>query len=328
MHNLTFPILRLLADAKFRSGAAIARHFQVSRTTVWNALQEAEALGVEVYSVRGKGYRLPEPLSLLDKDEILATLGEKRHIFELQVHDQLASTNSFLMQASSQGAPHATCVAAELQTAGRGRRGRVWQAGLGASLTFSLLWRFQCGASALSGLSLAVGLALVRALHEYGLPGAQLKWPNDLLVLHENKYHKLAGILIELQGDMEGPSTAIIGIGINLHLPNNLIHTIDQPATDMHTLLNATINPNQLLGLLLKHLAEILTEFEHKGFESLRTEWVQYHAYHNQPVRLIAPDGSETIVKVSGIATDGTLLVETPTGLQRVLSGEISLRGV
>lgn len=328
MHNLTFPVLRLLADARFRSGPAIARHFSVSRTSVWNALQEAEALGVEVFSVRGKGYRLAEPLRLLDKESLLAALGESRSIFDVQLYDQLASTNSHLMQASRHGAAHATCVAAELQTAGRGRRGRAWQAGLGASLTFSLLWRFQCGASALSGLSLAVGLALVRALHEYGLPGAKLKWPNDVLVEQEHRHHKLAGILIELQGDMEGPSAAVIGIGVNLHLPEALRNAIDQAVTDMQSVLNKAINPNELLGLLLKHLAQILTEFERNGFENLREEWTRHHAYQNQQVRLIAPDGSEKIVKVSGIAADGALLVESAGGLQRVLSGEISLRGM
>ena len=326
MNNLTFPILRLLADGRFQSGEAIAKHFGVTRATVWNALQDAEAIGVRLFSVRGRGYRLPEPISLLEHDSVLAAIGEQRAWFNLELHDQLESTNSYLMKQAAAGAAHATCVAAELQTRGRGRRGRAWQAGLGASLTFSLLWRFQSGASALSGLSLAVGVALIRALHGLGVTAAMLKWPNDVLVYHQNHYQKLAGILIELQGDMEGPSAAVIGIGINLHLPEHLRRNIDQAAIDLQTVMKQRLNPSELLGAVLKDLANVLSEFERNGFENLREEWMQRHAYQNQAVRMLLPDGRETVGVVSGIAPDGVLLVNTATGPQRFSAGEISLR--
>ncbi|HYG13764.1 MAG TPA: biotin--[acetyl-CoA-carboxylase] ligase, partial [Methylophilaceae bacterium] len=233
MNNLTFPILRLLADGRFQSGEEIARHFGVTRATVWNALKDAESLGVRLFSVRGRGYRLPEPIQLLEHDSVLAAIGEQGSWFNLELHDHLESTNSYLMKQASNGCGHATCVAASLQTKGRGRRGRAWQSGLGASLTFSLLWRFQAGAAALSGLSLAVGVALIRALHAAGVKDARLKWPNDVLV----NQHKLAGILIELQGDMEGPSAAVIGIGLNLRLPEHVKRHIDQAATDLQSLM-------------------------------------------------------------------------------------------
>lgn len=323
MNNLTFPILRLLADGRFHSGEAIAQHFNVSRTTVWSSLQAAEALGVEIFSVRGRGYKLPEAITLLDREAVLTAIGEERAWFNLELHDQLESTNSYLMKQASAGAAHATCVAASLQTRGKGRRGRAWQAGLGSSLTFSLLWRFQVGASALSGLSLAVGIAIIRVLHTIGVGAAKLKWPNDVLVNQE----KLAGILIELQGDMEGPSAAVIGIGINLHLPENLKQHIDQPAIDLEAAAPQPINPSQFLGLLLKNLANVLREFETYGFESLRKEWIQHHAYQGQTVRLSLPDGREMQGVVNGIATDGVLLVDTAAGTQRFSAGEISLRG-
>jgi BirA family biotin operon repressor/biotin-[acetyl-CoA-carboxylase] ligase len=322
MNTLSFPILRLLTDGKFHSGEDIATHFKTSRATVWNAIQDAEALGVEVFSVRGRGYKLPQPITLLDETSILNAIGEQRSWFKLEVHDHLESTNSYLMKKASAGEAHATCVAANLQTKGRGRRGRQWQAGLGASLTFSLLWRFQCGASALSGLSLAVGVALIRTLHEFGIKQAQLKWPNDVLIGGE----KLAGILIELQGDMEGPSAAVIGVGINLNLPSKIKQQIDQPATDLNRVA-AEINPNALLGLLLKHLAEVLNDFEQAGFAQVRGEWLKYHAYHEKPVRMLHPDGRETIGTAIDVAEDGILLVKTSLGEQRFSSGEISLRG-
>ncbi|MDZ4140774.1 MAG: biotin--[acetyl-CoA-carboxylase] ligase [Methylotenera sp.] len=329
MNNLTFPILRLLADGKFHSGEDIARQLKVSRATVWNALQHADKLGIEVFSVRGRGYKLPQAVTLLDEQVILNMLGEQRAWLKLEIHDHLESTNTYLMKKLSDGQTHANCVAANLQTNGRGRRGRTWQAGLGASLTFSLLWRFPCGASALSGLSLAVGVALVRALHSFGITQAQLKWPNDVLVVDKNqRREKLAGILIELQGDMEGPSTAIIGVGVNLNLSTKIKQQIDQPAIDLASVATHTINPNELLGVLLKNLLEVLENFEQNGFTNMYDEWVTHHAYHLQQVRMLMPDGREILGIVQGIAADGNLLVETSNGLQRFASGEISLRDV
>ena len=323
MNNLTFPILRLLADGRFHSGEDIAKHFSVTRATVWNALQQAEAAGVQLFSVRGKGYRLPQPVGFLERDSVLAAIGEQRAWFTLELHDQMESTNTYLMQQALTGASHATCVVAELQTRGRGRRGRTWQAGLGDSLTFSLLWRFEGGATALSGLSLAVGVGLIRALHAIGLRGALLKWPNDVL----HGYHKLAGILIELQGDMEGPSTAVIGVGINLRLPEHLRKHIDQAATGLQAVLGRPVDASDLLGSTLRHLADVLSEFERDGFEALREEWTSHHAYQGQSVHLLLPDGREIQGLVSGVAADGALLVDTINGTQRFSVGEISLRG-
>ena len=337
INALTFPILRLLADGRFHSGEAIAEHFNVTRTTVWSAIQEAQSLGVEVFSVRGRGYKLPEAISMLNQEEILNAIGQERAWFKLELHDALESTNTYLMKKANpsqvqllggQLAAHATCVVAELQTAGKGRRGRAWQAGLGASLTFSVLWRFQVGASALSGLSLAVGVALIRALHTLGVLSAKLKWPNDVLIETSAGKQKLAGILIELQGDMDGPSAAVIGVGINLRLPENVARNIDQPFTDIYSVKPDAANSNILLGTVLKHMADVLSVFEQNGFDALREEWMQYHAYHQQAVRMLMPDGREVLGDVVGIASDGILLVNTPQGEQRFSAGEISLRGL
>jgi BirA family biotin operon repressor/biotin-[acetyl-CoA-carboxylase] ligase len=322
MNELTFPILRLLTDGKFHSGETIAQQLKVSRATVWNALQDAEKLGIEIFSVRGRGYKLPHPVTLLDEQAILSAMGTQSALLKLEIHDHLESTNTHLMKKLSVGQTHASCVAANLQTNGRGRRGRTWQAGLGASLTFSILWRFQCGAAGLSGLSLVVGIALIRALHHFGVMQAQLKWPNDVLIGHE----KLAGILIELQGDMEGPSVAVIGVGINLNLPAIIKQQIDQPATDLASVTQTPINPNALLGELLKHLTDVLSTFEQRGFANDREEWTSYHAYHQQAVKMLHPNGNETLGTVIKVAEDGNLLVKTELGEQRFSSGEISLR--
>lgn len=321
MNNYTFPILKQLADGQFHSGEALAQRFKVTRATIWNAIQHAESLGVEIFSVRGRGYKLPQAIELLNKNEVLNAIGEQRAWFNLQILDEVTSTNTYLMQ--QKGIAHATCVAAHIQTQGKGRRGRIWISQLGASLTFSLLWRFQCGAAALSGLSLAVGVALIRALNALGMNDAQLKWPNDVLV----NGNKLAGILIELQGDLEGPSAAVIGVGVNLNLPKNVLDSIDQPAIDLANVSAKSINQSELLGVILKHLADVLSGFETHGFIGLRDEWLRYHAYENKPVRMLLPNGTAINGTVKSVADDGILLVETALGLQRFSAGEISLRG-
>ena len=320
MSNLTFPILHLLADGQFHSGEALAQQFKVTRATVWNAIKHAETLGITIFSVRGRGYKLPQAIEFLDKNAVLSAIGEQQEWFNVIILDEVASTNTYLMQQKN--VAHATCVAAHIQSKGKGRRGRTWVSQLGASLTFSLVWRFQCGAAALSGLSLAVGVALMRTLLSFDINQAQLKWPNDILINGK----KLAGILIELQGDLDGPSTAVIGVGINLNLPKALIEAIDQPTTDLNSVSNNLINQNILLGTLLKNLAEVLSQFEQFGFVGLRDEWVSYHAYHQQPVRMLLPNGTEVLGVVKNVADDGILLVDTALGLQRFSAGEISLR--
>ncbi len=331
MNKLTFPILRMLADGQFHSGQVLAQHYKVSRASIWNAILHAKSLGVNVFCVRGRGYKLPQAIDFIDKNNVLSAVGKQFENFDLVILDEIPSTNTYLMQQKN--VAHATCVAAHIQTNGRGRRGRAWVSQLGASLTFSLLWRFQCGAAALSGLSLAVGVAIIRALHEMGIECAQLKWPNDVLVLDNMKVaKKLAGILIELQGDLHGPSVAVIGIGVNLSCPKEMLENIDQPATDLaHILATANkplINQSALLGVLLKHLAEVLSSFEANGFVELRDEWTSYHAYHHKSVKMLLPNGDEIAGVVNGVADDGVLLIETMQGLQRFNAGEISMRGL
>ena len=311
------------SDADFHSGEAMAQCLGVSRASIWNAMRSLDDAGLVLHKVRGRGYRLPDPPQWLDRESILAALGSKAALFDLEVLDTVESTNRTLMHRAALDAPHASCVVADLQTQGRGRRGRTWHGALGGSLTFSLLWRFQQGAGFLSGLSLAVGVALMRALKAYGVEDAGLKWPNDVL----HNYRKLAGVLIELQGDMHGPTAAVIGIGLNVKLPAAVRDRIDQAAVDLFSIGGASLlGRNQLLAHILVHMADVLQEFESEGFSGLREEWVGYHAYHGRNVRMMLPGGTYEEGCVSGVAEDGSLLLATPAGTKRFASGEIGLR--
>ena len=260
MRPLAFSLLRELSHEHFTSGARLAEKYGVSRSAISDALRDANESGIEIFSLTRKGYRLAEPIELLDVERIRAALGSTAKRVDVLVLADIESTNAELMRRAVAGAPGGLCLAAEVQTAGRGRRGRVWHSAFGASLTFSLLWRFEKGAAHLGGLSLVVGLAMLRALEKLGLrreDAVELKWPNDIVA----NGAKLAGVLIETQGDMLGPSTVVIGIGINVNLNEALKMNIDQPATDVCALSNEPPSRNRLFAALLQELVECSMDF-------------------------------------------------------------------
>ncbi len=319
MKPLTFSILRLLSDGEFHSGVTIARRLGISRAGVSNALRGLDEVGLTVHKVHGRGYRLLEPVQWLKRDSILKYLGGEANNFNLEVLDTAESTSSLLLRKaameSNAGSARVHVVAAELQTGGRGRRGRQWHSGLGDGLAFSLLWRFQQGTSFLSGLSLAVGVAIIRALSSAGIKGVVLKWPNDVMF----NFCKLAGILIELQGDMFGPTAAVIGVGMNLKLAGNIQARIDQGATDVFSVTGTMPDRNKLLAALLIDL---------RGFAPFKEEWTDHHICENKPVMLYLPDGSSQAGTVQGVTDDGSLLLRTVAGTHGYSSGEITLRRI
>lgn len=317
----TLEVLRHLEDGEFHSGEAIGRSLGITRGSVSNALACSDELGLEVHKVHGRGYRLASPVQWLSREAILHDLGSAAHAFSLEVVDETGSTNTDLMQAAAQGARSGAVRVAELQTRGRGRRGRDWHSGLGGGLTFSLLWRFEQGAGFLSGLSLAVGVALARVLRRHGADDVMLKWPNDLLWRHL----KLAGILIELAGDVMGPTSAVIGIGMNLRLPEAVKARIDQPVVDLARI-GVDVPRNRLFAEILAELDAVLRQFSAEGFAPFRDEWNAAHAYQDKMVRLKMPDRIEFEGRVEGAAEDGALVIATRTGERKFYGGELSLR--
>lgn len=328
MNNRTWQLLRLLADGGFHSGEAMGRELGVSRATVFSALAEVADYGLTLQRIRGRGYRLEAPWQCLDAVEINRCLGDCAARFQLEVIQQAASSNSELLQRAVRGAPSGSVLAVELQTAGRGRIGRVWHSGLGNALTFSLLWRFECGLNGLSGLSLAVGVAILRALRRFEAAGVGLKWPNDILAEHGNSMvrGKLGGVLIEAQGDMYGPSAVVIGIGLNCSLPTVLERAITQPAVSLKQLCVKPPTRDQLLAAVLQELAAVLDEFARDGFAALRGEWERYHAQQDLPIQLQMPDGSLVKGIARGVGDNGELRLETAQGMRQFNSGEVGVR--
>ena len=329
MKPLTFSILRLLSDGKFHSGVNLARHLDVSRTSVSTALRGLEETGIVVHRIHGRGYRMPDPVQWLDKDKILKYLVTEEENLHLEVLDTTKSTNTLLLQKATMEeywnrnkAATISVVATELQTNGRGRRGQPWYSGLGDSITFSLLWNFQKGAGLLSGLSLVIGIAIIRSLKLSGIENVALKWPNDVMSHHQ----KIAGTLIELRGDSLGPTQAVIGIGINLKLSDKIKSNIDQEITDLFSISGKNPDRNKLMANLLTELLIVLKEFAQHGFKPFRNEWTQYHELENKPVSLYLPDGSIQEGVAQSVTDNGSLILKTLAGVRYFNGGNIKLR--
>lgn len=278
-------------------------------------------MGIIVHKIRGRGYQLPISPDWLDTAVIQRLLDAHAIDFSIELVDHIDSTNAALLRAPGDAA-HRHCLAAEVQYAGRGRRGRIWQSTLGGSLTCSIRWRFNQGIATLAGLSLAVAVALLRTLRKFKIDDIQLKWPND--VLWQNR--KLAGILIEVQGEANGPSVAIIGIGINLQLPPEVRASIDQAVTDLTEIVGHRVARNDLLATLLYNLNQVMADFEQHGLTTLRHEWHAAHAFTGQPVRVLMANGSEITGEATGLADNGALLLRTADDKQIAIhSGEVHL---
>lgn len=326
---IPFNLLRLLADGRFHSGEVLAAELGCTRGAVWYRMRGVEALGLRLFKVRGKGYRLAEPIDLIDGDALTAQLAQRAPALSLELVDECPSTNSMLMQRVG-AVPSGRVLACEHQSAGRGRRGNRWTSGVGASLTFSLAWRFNAGTAALSGLSLAVAVAVAEALESCGVGGVSVKWPNDLL--HGGR--KFGGILIEVSGDPQGASAAVIGIGLNVRLPAELAGGIERPVTDIATIFAANGSQDvplptrtMLLVALLERLAAALPRYEREGFAAFRDGWLARHAHGGRQVSIVQGERTLTEGEAVGVAEDGALLVRSVRGVERIHSGEVSLRG-
>ena len=330
-------LLKLLADGAFHSGTVLGERLGVSRAAVNKAIQSLAKSGADIHRVSGRGYRLGESFVPLAEAPIRALLAERQLSADdvqgrtsaagaggagaaIEIFDEVDSTNQQLLRAADLRSGR-VCLA-EAQYAGRGRRGRSWVATPCHNILLSMSWRFEAGPAGLAGLSLAAGIAVLRALEEFGVHDAALKWPNDIL----RDGRKLAGLLIDLRGEASGPSLVVLGLGLNVHLAPGDAARIDQPWTALRECLPAPIDRNRLAALLVIQLGEMFRVFEHDGFAAFRAEWERRHLYAGQAVRLHS--GQEDVTgMVEGIDVHGGLRVRTADGELRTFhSGDVSLR--
>ena len=326
MSNTLKQLLALLADGEFHSGTTLAHLLAVSRSAVWKQLQCLEAWGIEIVAVTGKGYKLQRPMQLLDQAQIESALlpAVAALVQRLEVHDELASTNSYLLDVAQQQPASAWVCLAEYQTAGKGRRGRTWVSPFGHNIYLSLLWRFQDGPAAIAGLSLAIGVAVIRALRQAGITEVGLKWPNDIYW----RGRKLAGILIEVSGESSGPCHAVIGLGLNLYLPPVQAEAIEQAWVDLQQIVGEQIalQRNRWVALLLNEIVPVVADYQTRKLSDYVNEWRNYDCMSGQAVNIFM--GEQVFAGiVRGVDDQGLLLLEDDAGnLRTFASGEVSFR--
>ncbi len=329
MHSTRNKLLHLLAQSEFISGTELGAQLGISRSAIGKHIDAFKQLGLDVFSVRGKGYKLSEPLSLLSHDTISdyvqAQLSHEKYRqipqpLYLDVLNVVDSTNTYIKQNIAQLSQGASCIA-EAQSAGRGRHGKQWISPFASSIYLSMYWRFSGGYQTLSGLSLVVGLAVNRTLNHFGITDGQLKWPNDIYI----NMQKIAGILIEVEGSVGDEVHCVIGLGLNVNLPDD-ITGIEQPFTDLQSHSQQTmINRNHLTAQLILDIQHALIIFEKSGLSSFISEWESLNVFADKDITLII--GQQSVQGVCmGIDPQGALRVMVDGEIKTYHGGEISVR--
>ena len=326
--NIQQQILRLLGDGKLHSGQWLAERVGVSRTAVWKHIGQLRALGLEFEAVPGAGYVWSTPIELLWVDRIMSQLSAEMR-GNLEALDLLwtaVSTNDELLAKDPPPPGRSRVCLAECQTGGRGRRGRKWLSPLGSGIYLSQSWCFATAPKKLAALPLAAGVAVLRALRVVGVKSLSLKWPND--VVADNR--KLAGILVDLRGEAEGPLTAVIGVGINLEVPASVAAVIHaeggMPPIGLGQIdASLAVPRNRLAAELISALHEAMCEFGETGFSEFAREWAVRDYLRDRRISVRVGDRvCEGVAK--GIDADGQFLLESNGAVEHIVSGDVTLR--
>ena len=320
-------ILNALNQPGFVSGQALGEQLGISRAAVSKHINSLHVMGLDIFKVTGKGYSLNNHAGLLNQTKIQQYFNQltsqlKSQSVNVEVHPLIDSTNSELMRRiqAKTALESGTVIVAEMQQAGRGRRGRVWQSPFGANLYYSYFWRLDDGLQAAMGVSIAVGLAVydtIKALYDIEL---ELKWPNDIYL---NK-QKLAGVLVELDGQPQGPCQLVLGIGINLQMPQSFSQHIDQAWTDLsqHT---QQLDKNELVASLTYHLENRLDQYRKSGLHTMHEQWNSLNAFAGEYVELNTGHRSWRGI-CEGIDPQGGIRIRQDGEVKSYYGGEISLR--
>jgi BirA family transcriptional regulator, biotin operon repressor / biotin---[acetyl-CoA-carboxylase] ligase len=323
---LIAQLFAALADGRFHSGEELARALGVSRSAVWKAATALRELGAMIHAVRNRGYRLAHGCEALDSTIIRAHLGRdiRDHVTHIETAWSMPSTNTWLLERPNPAPGTAEICLAEYQSAGRGRRGRTWLAPPGGALCFSVSWTFREVPPDFGALSLVMGVCALRVLKSLEVEDVALKWPNDLLAGDR----KLGGVLIELRAESTGPACVVVGIGVNVALGPNMLKEIAETGTAATDLVSAgLVQPerNALAAALTSACMRGLRQYEREGLKPFIEEWRAADALRGRAVRMSAMDTTARGV-ARGIDLHGALLIETPDGVKRFISGDVTVR--
>jgi len=314
-NTIPLTLISILADGEFHSGEQLGERLGMSRAAINKHVQTLRDWGVDVFTVPGKGYSLPEPIQLLSQEFISSQINQG----QVAVLPVIDSTNQYLLDRIGTLQSGDACVA-EYQQAGRGRRGRKWFSPFGANLYLSMYWRLEQGPAAAIGLSLVIGIVMAEVLRDLGASQVRVKWPNDLYL----QDRKLAGILVELTGKTGDAAQIVIGAGINLAMRQVESDVINQGWINLQEA-GIAIDRNTLAARLINELRAALELFEQEGLTPYLSRWEKLDNFINRPVKLII--GDKEIVGISrGIDAQGALLLEQDGAIKAWMGGEISLR--
>ena len=316
-------LLRCLLDNTCHSGRALAKQLGVSRTVIWKGIKQLRDCGLNIEARHSKGYRLLDEIDLLDRAEILDEMGAATNGCRLDVLFETASTNQCLTDRFGQPDLHKHIVLAERQHGGKGRRGRVWVSPFARGLYLSLGWHFDMGPASLNALSLASGVAVARVLNGLGLDGLLLKWPNDLML--DGK--KTGGILLEARSETAASCDVVIGIGLNVRLPEDMKTALDQPVTDLASHHGALPGRSRLTGAIVAAQLAMLEQVASGRMGEYVAEWRNLDYLFQRQVALHTPGGTLN-GRVRGVDDNGLLLLETAAGVAKYSSGELRVRAI
>lgn len=321
-------LIKALASGEFISGQDVGKQLGVSRAAISSHVKALVNMGLDIFSVTGKGYKLAQPLHLLSRHKILLLMSEEvsdannRLTAEIEVHSMIDSTNDYLMRRLPNQLTQGQVCLAEYQSAGRGRRGRQWVSPFGSQIYLSMYWYLEQGLSAAMGLSVLTALAVSDAVFAVSGIQVQLKWPNDIYIEGE----KLAGILIDLEGQALEPSHSVIGIGLNVDMPAQAAEKIDQRWSDLQSHSETKIDRDVLSAQLISCLHARLQQHQREGLITMVDEWHTQDVYLNKRVKLVTGDRVTKGV-CRGINNQGALLLEIGGQVKPIYGGEVSLRG-
>lgn len=324
--QVAFEIIEYLKDAKFHSGAELAKNLRVGRTTVWKAIQYLRSLGVSIDAVRSRGYKLTQPLELLDKNKILSEITDaaQKQIYQFDVLPAVASTNDYLLAQIAYGQkPFSICLS-ESQTQGKGRQGKIWQSPFGRNLYLSLYGCFNA-AQNISGFSLTIATTILNTIEQFcPLPeGLGIKWPNDLMY----RAAKIGGILIETQTNpsqmAEGMMHVVVGIGLNFDMQG--FEQEDKRWTDLKSVLGQSLARNLFAGKLINALITDFALFDQFGFDHFYPQWERFDLLKHKQIEISTPLSKEQ-GQYRGINKRGELLVEVAGALKALTYGNVSIK--
>ncbi len=316
-------IIHILSDGKFHSGVDLGAALGITRAAIWKLIHRLKALGIEIEAVSNKGYCIPQGMELLDMAKIKSQVNADHHPYfdKTLIFDEISSTNTFLLQCISDKKDNINICLAESQTAGRGRFKRVWMSPFGRNVYLSLRWHFRCDLSELSGLSLVMAVAIQTALERCEVKGVTLKWPNDVLW----QKRKIGGSLIELRGESHHECDAVIGIGLNVHMPTKLKEKAGFSLVDVYEIQDKIPERNRIIGTVIDEILSALIVFQKQGFKPFMQAWQALDPSFNQMITIIT--GTGVIQGINrGINEKGCLRIENEQGEIMIFSnGEVSV---